>query len=305
MSGRSADTSEYEHEPSDAKEHRDGGHWIGDVLRRLGMNGTVLGTNGREWRAFLVTVAIAAVVVGVVNAINVVTRMHEEPRISLSESITWEITSWATWLTFLWVGWVAYRLAPPRRPYWRLIVHVPGAVLFSLGHVGGFVLLRKLIYAGAGGTYHFGAFWPQFTYEFSKDAFGYVLMIASFAINQHVLRLIAPRPSTAEAKFAIRDGARIMRVPMAEILAISSAGNYVEFVLRDGRKPLMRSALATIESELAPHGFVRVHRSWLVNTSQMTALKPEGSGDYTVQLGELAVPLSRRFPEALARLRAN
>jgi DNA-binding LytR/AlgR family response regulator len=79
----------------------------------------------------------------------------------------------------------------------------------------------------------------------------------------------------------------------------------VEFVLRDGRKPLKRSALTTIESELAPHGFVRVHRSWLVNTAQMTGLKPQGSGDYTVQLGELAVPLSRRFPEALARLRAS
>lgn len=305
MSGRSADTREYEQAPSDAKEHRDGGHRIGDVLRKLGTSGRLLGTNGGEWRTFFITFAIAAVVVGAVNAINVVTRLHEEPRIALGESIIWEITSWVTWLTFLWIGWFAYRVAPPRRPYWRLVIHVPGAILFSLGHVGGFVLLRKLIYAGAGGTYHFGAFWPQFTYEFSKDAFGYVLMIASFAINERVLRLIAPQPSRAEAKFAIRDGARIMRVPMAEILAISSAGNYVEFVLRDGRKPLMRSPLATIESELAPHGFVRVHRSWLVNPTQMTALKPDGSGDYTVELGQLAVPLSRRFPEALARLRAN
>ena len=67
----------------------------------------------------------------------------------------------------------------------------------------------------------------------------------------------------------------------------------------------MRSALMTIESELAPHGFLRVHRSWLVNPSQMTALKPDGSGDYTVELGQLEVPLSRRFPEALARLRSN
>jgi DNA-binding LytR/AlgR family response regulator len=38
---------------------------------------------------------------------------------------------------------------------------------------------------------------------------------------------------------------------------------------------------------------------------QMTALTPEGSGDYTVELGTLSVPLSRRFPEALAKLRAG
>jgi DNA-binding LytR/AlgR family response regulator len=38
---------------------------------------------------------------------------------------------------------------------------------------------------------------------------------------------------------------------------------------------------------------------------QMTGLKPEGSGDYTIELGGLSVPLSRRFPEALAKLRAG
>jgi DNA-binding LytR/AlgR family response regulator len=37
----------------------------------------------------------------------------------------------------------------------------------------------------------------------------------------------------------------------------------------------------------------------------MTALKPEGSGDYTVELGSLEAPLSRRFPEALAKLRGE
>jgi DNA-binding LytR/AlgR family response regulator len=42
-----------------------------------------------------------------------------------------------------------------------------------------------------------------------------------------------------------------------------------------------------------------------VNASQMTALKPEGSGDYTVELGRVTAPLSRRFPEALTKLRGG
>ena len=37
----------------------------------------------------------------------------------------------------------------------------------------------------------------------------------------------------------------------------------------------------------------------------MTALKPEGSGDYAVELETLTVPLSRRFPDALAKLRGE
>jgi DNA-binding LytR/AlgR family response regulator len=37
----------------------------------------------------------------------------------------------------------------------------------------------------------------------------------------------------------------------------------------------------------------------------MTRLEPEGSGDYTVELESLQVPLSRRYPQALARLRGT
>jgi DNA-binding LytR/AlgR family response regulator len=105
--------------------------------------------------------------------------------------------------------------------------------------------------------------------------------------------------------FDIRDGAKLTRVKFDEILAITSAGNYVEFVLRDGRRLLMRSPLSALETELATQGFLRTHRSWLVNAKQVTALRPEGSGDYAVELQSLTVPLSRRFPEALAKLRGE
>ena len=67
----------------------------------------------------------------------------------------------------------------------------------------------------------------------------------------------------------------------------------------------MRSPLSALELELAARGFVRTHRSWLVNAEKVTALKPEGSGDYAVELQTLTVPLSRRFPDALVKLRGE
>ena len=85
---------------------------------------------------------------------------------------------------------------------------------------------------------------------------------------------------------------------------MTSAGNYVEVLLADGRRPLMRATLAAVEVELERFGFVRVHRSWLVNTGRVTGLRPEGSGDWTVELGSVEAPVSRRFPDALARLKA-
>ena len=97
----------------------------------------------------------------------------------------------------------------------------------------------------------------------------------------------------------------MIQLDPSQITAVASAGNYVEFVLRDGRRLLMRSPLAAVEEDLSSRGFVRTHRSWLVNGALVTALTPEGSGDYTVVLPDLTVPLSRRYKAALARIRAG
>ena len=87
------------------------------------------------------------------------------------------------------------------------------------------------------------------------------------------------------------------------LTAFTARTQLVEFVLRDGRRLLMRSPLSALENELGPRGFLRTHRSWLINASKMTALKPEGSGDFTVELEGISAPLSRRFPMALEVLR--
>jgi hypothetical protein len=279
---------------------------ISDFWQWLGISGDAVGASGTLRRTFLYAFATAATLVAVVNIINVITITHM-PQMDLAGSIVGEGSSWISLMAFFWIPWIGYRLAPPFvRPRWKLMVHLPIAFLFSLVHVWGFILVRSLIYWLAGDHYNFGSFWPNFFYELRKDVLGYALFIAGFALIEHLLRqqqLIDTPGQTLT--FDIRDGARLNRVRLDEVLAVASAGNYVEFVLRDGRKLLMRSPLSALESELAPRGFLRTHRSWLVNAKAMTALKPEGSGDYTVELGAFPVPLSRRFPEALAKLRGG
>jgi hypothetical protein len=271
------------------------------------MSGDALGTSGTLRRTFLYAFAAAATMVAAVNALNVITMRHERPELGLAGPLVWEGSSWVSLMAFIWIPWVCYRLAPPFvRPRRRLLVHAPGVLLFSLAHVTGFILLREFAYALAGDTYRFGAFLPHFLYEFAKDALGYSLFIAGFALIEHLLRqqqLIETPGQTLT--FDIRDGTRLTRVSLGDILAVTAAGNYVEFVLQDGRRLMMRSPLSALEDELSPRGFLRTHRSWLVNAARMTALKPEGSGDYTVELEKLEAPLSRRYPEALAKLRGE
>ncbi|HEX4292762.1 MAG TPA: LytTR family DNA-binding domain-containing protein [Rhizomicrobium sp.] len=280
---------------------------IGDVWQWLGTGGDALGTNGTLRRTFLIGFAAAAAMVAAVNALNVITIAHEEPQLGLAGPLVWEGSSWISLIAFFWIPWIGYRLAPPFvRPRWLLLLHVPIALLYSLAHVVGFVALRELAYLLAHDHYAFGAFVPHFLYELRKDSLGYVLFIAGFALIEHLLRqqqLIDMPGQTLT--FDIRDGAKLIRVSLSDILAVTSAGNYVEFVLADGRRPLMRSPLSALEDELGPRGFVRTHRSWLVNAARMTKLEPEGSGDYTVELESVNVPLSRRYPQALERLRGT
>ncbi len=271
------------------------------------MSGDSLGTNGTLRRTFLYAYLFAAVTVAVVNALNVLTLRHDEPGDGLVGPIIWEASSWLTLLAFFWIPWIAYRLAPPTvRPRWMLLVHLPADILFSLGHVAGFVAVRKLVYLLLGAHYDFGAFLSSFSYELGKDSLGYLLFQGAFTLLEHLLRqrqLIDTPGQTLT--FDIRDGSRLTRIRLNDVLAVASAGNYVEFILRDGRRLLMRSSLSALESELHPRGFLRTHRSWLINASRMTALKPEGSGDYAVELESVTAPLSRRFPGALAQLRGG
>jgi hypothetical protein len=281
---------------------------IGDIWQWLGLSGAFSGTDGRSWQGFRYAYVMAALIVGVINTLNVMSDIHDFPHINLVEPLIWEGSSWLTVIAFFWIVWLAWRLAPFNvRPRWWLLIHIPAALLFSLAHVSGFVALRILAYRALGAQYHVGHFWPGFLYELRKDGFSYVMFLAGFALIRRLLGQPRPAPALASspATFDIRDGAKLTRVALADILAISSAGNYVEFVLGDGRKLLMRSPLSALESELAERGFVRTHRSWLVNEKAVTGLNPEGSGDYGVSLGSLNVPLSRRFPDALARLRAG
>lgn len=283
----------------------DGARPIGDLRQGLGTIGAAFGTSGIARRTLLYAYVIAAAAGGAVNALHVITAHHEQPQMGLATPMILEGSSWLTSILFLWIVWIAYRLAPLTAvPRWKLLLHVPAALLFSLTHVGGFVVLRKLAYRLAGADYAFGAFISHFGYELGKDLITYALFIAMFALLERLLRQQSAIHAQGQPPtFDIRDGAKLTRVRLDEVLAVTSAGNYVEFVLIDGRRLLMRSPLSRLEHDLEPHGFLRTHRSWLVNASRVTALKPAGSGDYALEVASVTVPLSRRFPAALARLR--
>jgi DNA-binding LytR/AlgR family response regulator len=270
-------------------------------------NGEISGTSGADRRAFVAGAGATAAIVLGVTLINVATIRHDMPHLDWQEPWIWEGSSALSILALLWIPWLAQRLAPLEE--WRSprawAIHVAALLVWSAAHVAGFLLLRHGAYALVGEAYRYGDLRTEFPYELRKDLLSYTLTSCAFWVARRLaLQSSAAKPDQP-ATFDIRDGARVIRVAVTDILAVASAGNYVEVHLADGRKPLMRSSLAAVEGRLSPFGFIRTHRSWLVSAARVTGLTPAGSGDYTVTLGSLEAPLSRRFPAALMRLRGG
>lgn len=83
-------------------------------------------------------------------------------------------------------------------------------------------------------------------------------------------------------------------VSRATILYVKAEGDYVRLHSDSGRF-LVRASLADVEQRFAPHGFVRVHRSYVVNLRRAVEIRPELGGGATVVLADGSeVPVARR-----------
>jgi len=277
-------------------------------------SGAIWGTSGEERRAFWRAFATLAVLMLAICLANTFTASQDRARsghpIALWEPAVWEYTSGACILICVLVLYPPITWLVRRWTRWTPVILLAGLPVASLLHVSGMVALRHLIYAAVGGRYPLTL--EDFPYEFRKDAITYALLTLMLWLWRRTAlsRAAAVQPPATlrpgNDTLDIRDGARTLRVAVADIVSVSSAGNYVEFALADGRKPLMRSTLAAVEARLAPLGFLRTHRSWLINPARVRLIEPEGSGDYAVELdGGPRAPVSRRYPQALAQLRGD
>jgi hypothetical protein len=301
-------TAALNHQPRDGQEPGGGRRPAGDERNPPGTSGGLFGLSGAEARALATGWLVALAIVAMVTIFNVLTRSHEHPERGVLAPLIAEVSSaLVTLIVIALPAAIALWLRRRSPPWWLgAPVIVLGAAIYPVLHVAGFVALRKLAFWGLlGRHYEFGRVFGEFFYEAGKDVPAYALSFTAFWLTLRWLAPLWSQPDGAAppAWFDIRDGARLVRAPVGEILAVRSAGNYAEFLLADGRRPLMRISLGALEDRLAPQGFVRIHRSWLVNVARVTGLRPEGSGDYAVELGTVEAPLSRRFSQALSILR--
>lgn len=102
-----------------------------------------------------------------------------------------------------------------------------------------------------------------------------------------------PHDDDATALVVRRRG-NVELVRLDDVLCASGADDYVELQLRDGRTALHDATLDELERQLGD-GFIRTHRSHLVNAQHVVRLCDSPVHTRVVELsGGLSVPVSRR-----------
>ncbi|MCC6243865.1 MAG: response regulator transcription factor [Gemmatimonadaceae bacterium] len=93
----------------------------------------------------------------------------------------------------------------------------------------------------------------------------------------------APSSSSAPTKFLVRRPGRVTFVDVAQIDRVESDNNDVRLFI--GREQLQsRETLSSIEQRLPADGFVRVHRSCIVNLARVRHVEPYFHGDLVLVL---------------------
>lgn len=101
--------------------------------------------------------------------------------------------------------------------------------------------------------------------------------------------------------FTIRDKGREHKVNVADILFLRAEGNYLCLQLKD-RHFLYRMTMNAVESELDPARFLRIHRSFIVNTVHVRSSRYSGNNEFifTMANGERIVS-GRSYKESIAK----
>ncbi len=95
-----------------------------------------------------------------------------------------------------------------------------------------------------------------------------------------------PRRTVAmekSARIAIKAKRRILFMDAADVIVVEAKGKYVS-LLRTASSHMLRESISTMEEKLNLHGFVRIHRSVLVNAAMVEEMHPLSTGEYVLRV---------------------
>ena len=101
------------------------------------------------------------------------------------------------------------------------------------------------------------------------------------------------------SKIAVKAKGRILFIDPADVITVEAQGNYVA-VQRSSGSELLRESISTVSARLNQYGFIRIHRSVLVNGSYVEEIQPLPTGEYVLRIrGGREFTVSRTYKRNL------
>ncbi|CCQ09404.1 LytTr DNA-binding response regulator [Pseudoalteromonas luteoviolacea B = ATCC 29581] len=251
-----------------------------------------------------------------INATNVIMEAHRDGKLgfALWEPFVWEYTSAFSTLTLVPFIWMLLDKVPFN---WQKILqsifrYWLASLFFCAAHVGLMVALRKCLYWYYGRSYDFGLFWYEMLYEYRKDLWGFIFLIALIHGFRYVVsqlsgeaRLcdeLAPTPSAEDSNLVptlerviVRKLGKEYIVKIEDVDWLESSGNYVNLHSQARVYPL-RATLSQLTRQIEKKGFRRIHRSYTVKLDAIDSITqlPSGDAEITLKTGQ-TLSMSRRY----------
>lgn len=150
--------------------------------------------------------------------------------------------------------------------------------------------------------------YPQYAVEgFDLNAVDYLLKPIGFErfkqSIQKVLKEISIQEgmqATQEKFIFLKNGYKSEKIDIQNITHITGNKEYVTFHTNEGRKYLKNERLKNLEKEYQPYGFLRIHKSYLINIQYLKKIF-----NNTVEIQGEELPIGRAYREQVRQLMQN
>jgi len=117
------------------------------------------------------------------------------------------------------------------------------------------------------------------------------------AINKAVLVIVDKKLAEDKEYLSIRADYKLNKIAYDDILYLEGLDDYVKIHLTSGKKITARTSMKSILEKLPQNVFVRIHRSFIVNTKHISAVQNK-----FVQIGELQLAVGETYKSVMQDL---
>jgi hypothetical protein len=189
-----------------------------------------------------------------------------------------------------------------------LAIYLVSSVIFSACHIAIMVAIRKVIYWLQDSFYDFGDIGFELLYEYRKDLWGFIFIIALIKSYGFILSrlhgeanpvVVGEDESTNSniERLLVKKLGKEFIIRVEDIEWLESSGNYINLHIKQRIYPI-RATMSSLIPKIENKGFCRIHRSFAINLDLIDSITPLSSGDSEVKLNNGKIlNLSRRYKE--------